>query len=155
MPSERYIGLTGGGSEPRDANHLSLSHKSAELEPTETLYHQKFAATNGGPGMFIDMPLLICPANTERSDALRLERWYYTRFGTHNHKPGRLRDGARQHNDRNRSRRRKQPRRRPVMSLRAKSGRIHSLNATNVGTVPMLYYHTKSAANAAAVILLL
>eukprot|EP01050_Picozoa_sp_SAG11_P051441 SAG11_NODE_29243_length_313_cov_0.504673_1_plen_55_part_01 len=50
--------------------------------------------------MFIDMPLFVCPADVQRGDALRLERWYIQRFGTHNSKPGRQRAGARHNNDR-------------------------------------------------------
>lgn len=77
--------------------------------------------------MFVDMPLYVCPLDVERIDALRLERWYYNRFGTHNSKPGRLRAGARYDNDKT-QRRRKPPRRRPVMSIRQPGQRLHSVN---------------------------
>eukprot|EP01050_Picozoa_sp_SAG11_P014606 SAG11_NODE_1817_length_4215_cov_1.788630_4_plen_532_part_00 len=138
MPNERYVGIHKGVPDSRDSNHLLLSQKSSELEPSETLFHQKFAATHGGPGMFVDMPLYVCPLDVERSDALRLERWYYTRFGTHNAKPGRQRAGARHDNDRT-QRRRKPPRRRPVLSIRTDGSKFHSVNNTSKGAAPQMY----------------
>eukprot|EP01050_Picozoa_sp_SAG11_P022616 SAG11_NODE_4319_length_1950_cov_1.651540_2_plen_191_part_00 len=128
-----------GGPDSRDANHLSLSHKSADLDSSATLYHQKFAATHGGPAMFIDMPLHICAPDIERLDALRLERWFYNQFGTHNSKPGRLRAGTRNPNDNKRDKRNKIPRRRPVMSMRSPGPRAHNVNNTNVMRAPQIY----------------
>eukprot|EP01050_Picozoa_sp_SAG11_P016984 SAG11_NODE_2387_length_3416_cov_9.140187_3_plen_610_part_00 len=140
MPSQRYVGMHTGKPETRDNDHLLKSAKAHMLTTRETLYHQKFCASHGGGAAFIDIPLYICPMNTERTDAMRLERFYIKQFGVHNRTNSYVpRSGPRQHTDTHLLKRNKPRRRRRVQSMRKPGARMHSVNNTNLRTRPREY----------------
>ena len=101
-PKLRYVGRHEGPAAGRDHDHLIKG--STEAGPA-TLYSQRIARATGSAGMFIDVPLYVCPPGTQRVDAHRIEQTFCKSLGT---LQGPQRKSAAS----------RKPRHRPVMQLR-------------------------------------
>ena len=70
VPSLRYVGRHFGACAERDRQHLDGAVKARP----DALYSQRLTVRNGGPGMFIDMPVFICSGTATVTDVHRIEQ---------------------------------------------------------------------------------
>ena len=144
VKSQQYVGRHAGPAKVRDQQHLYMA---GCVDPTlvqNTLYSQRFAAAHGGPGMWIDLPVYICPQHTSVTDTHRLEQRYVSQIGTLNTANRWSRHGTRHRNtDRKRNNTGKitNHRRRPVQRIRG-STRNRSSYGTCAETRPTSYRYS-------------
>ena len=112
----RYVGQT-GSFRRRDEEHLreeasalSNANKVTIDKKDKTTTYYQFTAKHGGPGHWIDLPMVVMGTTSKNRDRIRVERKLIPRYGTLNvvynvwTRPVR-----------------KRPRSRPIMRLRGKS----------------------------------
>jgi len=134
VPSLRYVGRHHGACAERDRQHLDGAARSPWKSRKESLYSQRLSLRNGGPGMFIDMPVFICASTATVTDVHRIEQRFARRHGTMqgwNERAQFLHPGV--------DKPAKPARRRPVQRLRHGRSRQRDADATNAASRPTMF----------------